>query len=183
MRPNLDTPQLRRLVYDTTVKYDKESWVPDEKSSKAESEPVVVEQIEVDALFLANSAEVREGFLYALGGGWIRCWPHEGTSFPFDRPVTFVMLVRVPYHDANIDHRFSLFVLDEDRKELAKAEGTFKVGRDLNLTPGMSQLVPFAGTIAVKLPRTGIYQVVIEIGGVEKKRIAFEVLEKNPKSH
>ncbi len=42
--------------------------------------------VEVDALFLANGAEVQGGLAYVLGGGWTRCWPPPLTTIPTNEP-------------------------------------------------------------------------------------------------
>ena len=39
--------------------------------------------MQVDSLLPANSAELRDGLLFVLGGGWTRCWPEPGQQFPF----------------------------------------------------------------------------------------------------
>lgn len=140
------------------------------------------ERIEVDALFLANGVEVRDGLLYVLGGGWMRCWPRNG-QLPFDKLLPIAMLFRVPYGDTNVEHKFSVSVRDSDEKELIKpGEGAFKVGRPADLTGGMSQIVPMALQPTVKIERTGIYHVVVEIGGEERRRIAFEALPRAPQT-
>lgn len=138
-----------------------------------------LEKIEIDALFLANSVEIREGLLFVLGGAWSRCWPPDG-AFPFTYPLNVAAIFRIPYHDTNTDHPFEISVRDADERELARAAGAFKVGREADLTQGMSQLIALGGTTPVKLEAPGIYHISLVVDGVEAKRIAFEVLQRQP---
>lgn len=138
--------------------------------------------MQVDVLMLANSAELRDGLLYVLGGGWTRCWPDAGQSYPLDRMIVAAFAIRVEYGETNEEHRFSLEIRDPDEMVIGpgQAEGGFTVGRDATLTPGMSQVVQMAGTLSVKLPSPGIYSVVLSIDGREERRIAFEALSQRP---
>lgn len=138
--------------------------------------------MQVDVLTLANSAELRDGLLYLLGGGWTRCWPDAGRSYPLDRAIVAAAAIRVEYGETNEEHKFRLEVRDSDETILGpdQVEGGFTMGRDAHLTAGMSQLVQLAGSLSVKLPSAGVYSVVLSVDGREQKRIAFEALEQRP---
>ena len=137
--------------------------------------------MQVDAFLLANAAEAREGLLFVLGGGWTRCWPDTGQSFPLRRALSVVVSIRVEYQETNIDHSFQVECVDSDERPLnAAIEGTFTLGRDANLTPGMSQLVQFAGTLAIDLPQPGIYALTLRLDGEQRRRVQFEALPARP---
>lgn len=138
--------------------------------------------MQVDVLMLANSAELREGLLYVLGGGWTRCWPEPGQGFPYDRVIVAAFAIRVDYAETNEEHKFRLEIRDSDEAALGpgQVEGGFTVGRDAHLTAGMSQVVQMAGPLAIKLPSAGVYSVVLSIDGREQQRIAFEALSGPP---
>ena len=137
--------------------------------------------MEVDTLILANSAEVRNGLLYVLGGGWMRCWPENG-QYPFRRVVVAVFSVRVEYMETNQEHSFRLTLRDSDENRFGgEFSGGFKVGRDTNLTPGMSQIIQSSVGIEAEFANPGIYSVILDINGREAKRIQFETLARNPK--
>ena len=143
-----------------------------------------LEEIAVDALFLANSQEVQSGLAYCLGVGWTRCWPHAqaGQSYPYVRNIPITLIIRVPYHETNQEHQFRVSVRDSDENEIVEgAEGGFKVGRDTSLLQGMSQLVVVGMTARARLEKPQIYHVVVDIDGKEMKRIAFEALSEAPK--
>ena len=139
--------------------------------------PIPRELLEVDALFLSNSAEVQNGLAYVLGGAWTRCWPVQGVDYPYERQIPTVAILRVPWPETNIEHNFKVAYRDADGNDLIPpAVGGFKVGRQPDLTDGASQVVVAALAAPVKLPKTGLYYVVVEIDGVEKKRIQFEAI-------
>ena len=137
--------------------------------------------MQVDTLMLVNSAEVRDGLAFVLGGGWTRCWPESG-SFPFRRVIGVVFSVRVSYSETNEDHQFRLTLRDSDEVLLAgELTGGFTVGRDPSLTNGMSQIVQMSAGVELEIPAPGIYSAVLEIDTHEARRITFEALTENPR--
>lgn len=100
-------------------------------------------------LFLADSAQVSDGKLYALGIGWTL------TSSPLSAPSAVGMILRVPWSETNRKIRWSLDLLDADGKavQLQTAPGTLspihmenelEVGRPAGIKHGSSINVPFA---------------------------------------
>jgi hypothetical protein len=137
-------------------------------------------RIDVDAVLLANSAEVRDGLAYVLGGAWSRCWPPDGKEYPYERVIPTIVVLRVPWGETNIQHSFRMAFRDADNNDLAPpAEGGFKAGRQPDLLDGASQVVVIALSPPVSIPQVGLYYVVVEVDEVEKKRIQFEAIE-NP---
>ncbi len=134
--------------------------------------------MQVDSLMLANSAELRDGLLFLLGGGWTRCWPEPGQQFPFERVIVSALAIRVDYAETNEEHRFRLEVRDADESVLQpqQIDGGFTVGRPSDLVVGMSQVVQVAGPMAVQIPSPGIFSLVLTIDDSEAKRITFEVM-------
>jgi hypothetical protein len=139
--------------------------------------------MEVDALFLSDAAQIRSNLLYTLGGGWMRTWPPSGQRYPFSRPLAISAILRVGWNETNEDHSFEIQVRDSDEVILGEpVQGNFNVGRDANLTQGMSQILAFSGVYPVTLPATGIYSVMLTIDGTEEKRIEFEALARPPQT-
>ena len=62
------------------------------------------------------------------------------------------------------------------------AEGAFSMGRPADIHQGMSQVVPLAVTLPVKLEGPGIYQAELLIDGEVKKVIEFEALDRPPQN-
>lgn len=137
--------------------------------------------VDVDALFVANSAELQNGLAYVLGAAWSRCWPPEGKGYPHERQIATIAVVRVPWSEANVQHSFRMRFTDSDDQDLIPpAEGGFTLGRQPDLTDGAAQVVPLAASPVVRLPGPGLYYISIDIDGAEKKRIQFEAIP-NPK--
>ena len=139
--------------------------------------------MQVDALLLADSAEVVNGKLYLMGGGWTNCTPPPDVDYPYDRLTASAVTIRVGYQETNEEHKFSLEFRDSDERPLgARIDGEFTVGRGADLTPGMSQLVQFAGAVPVHLPGPGAYTVVLMLDEREERRIQFQAMPKPPQS-
>ena len=134
--------------------------------------------VDVDALLVANSVEVQNGLAYAMGAAWSRCWPPPGQSYPYVRPLPLVIVLRVPWGDTNVQHSFRVSFRDADGKDLLPpAEGSFKAGRQPDLTDGASQVVVLSLTPPLTFPQPGLYYVSVEVNDVEKKRIQLEAIE------
>ena len=146
--------------------------------------PLILDGVGVDALFLANAADVPpNGLVYVHGGGWSRCWPPPNIEYPYERIIPIVAIFRVPWTETNVEHPFKIAIEDADSRVLASATGAFKAGRQPDLTDGASQVVVISLPSSVKLDRRGIYSVSAEIGGVEKKRIQFEAIDDPARPH
>ena len=138
--------------------------------------------MQVDTFLLASAAEGHDGMVSVLGGGWTRCWPTAGENYPDQRNIVVVIGIRVEHGETDVEHSFRLEIRDAGGIVLGpgQADGTFSVGRDANLTPGMSQVLQIAGAISVEIPSPGIYSVVLVLDGSEARRIAFESLAEPP---
>ena len=140
------------------------------------------DEIEADALFLSNAAELREGMLFVLGGGWTRCWPAPGQQeYPYERPVSVSALIRIPWSKTNEQHAFQVRAVDGEMNNVSPvADGQFSIGRPADLRPGMSQIVPISLTFPVKIESAGIFNVELSVDGRVIRSIAFEALERQP---
>lgn len=133
--------------------------------------------MEVDALLLADAAEVINGKLYLMGGGWTNCTPPAGADYPYERLTASVVTIRIGYQETNEEHKFALEFRDADERPLgARVDGGFTVGRGPDLVPGMSQVVQFAGAVPLRLPAPGAYTLVLMLDGREERRIQFQAM-------
>jgi hypothetical protein len=126
------------------------------------------EKTRLDALILANHVEACNGLLYISGGGWTdlhRQLPGGAA------PVTHLGIgisVRVPWHQTNEPHSFTLDIQNEDSTvTIAHAEGNIVVGRPPQLVPGALQHAVIAINIDTVFPSPGGYRVVATIDGEE----------------
>lgn len=98
-------------------------------------------------MMLADAAQVSEGKLYVLGGGWTVIGPQP-------MPFSIAGQIEVPWHLTNRQHvfRFECIDLDgnavmvstPDGEEPLFAEGGFEVGRPPGVRTGTTIPVPFA---------------------------------------
>jgi hypothetical protein len=121
-------------------------------------------------LLLADSAQVSEGKLYILGGGW-------SVTGPLPTPSAVAIKIDVPWDGANVVHRFELQLLTADGppvklptvgglEEEIKVEGDFEVGRPPGLRPGTPIDVPLAVNIGpMPLPPDSRYVWKLSIDG------------------
>jgi hypothetical protein len=102
-------------------------------------------------MLLADYAQVADGKLTIVGGGW-------SVTGPMPVPFAIAVLFEVPWDRANVKHRFRLDLVDADGhvvfaatdegEEPVVIEGEFEAGRPPGMKPGTPLDVP----IAINLP-------------------------------
>ena len=100
---------------------------------------------------LADYAQVADGKLTIVGGGW-------SVTGPMQVPFAIAILFEVPWDQGNVKQRFRLdlvdtdghvvFVETEDGEEPLVIEGEFEAGRP----PGLKAGTPLEVPIAINLP-------------------------------
>jgi hypothetical protein len=133
--------------------------------------------VKLDMMMLANYAEVREGLLYIMGGGWDTVTAHaplqapEGAPPPPPGVLAFVqgtLVVRLLFHptETGREHTFAVSIIDEDGTEIAKVEGGMNVERKPGLPPTWDQnfniVLPLTG---IGLPHEGNYRINLLVDG------------------
>ena len=142
----------------------------------------------VDA-FLADTAEVVNGKIYALGGGWntifVRTFPAQ------HRRLAVAATVHVPFTDTNMTHNFELKLVTEDGETYPigvrpDADGTpqpvramggeFTLGRPAHLADGFEQVACFAFTFdGLRFDKPRLLAWVVSIDGEELTRLPMRV--------
>lgn len=134
----------------------------------------------VDCLLLVDSAQVANGKLYILGGGWARL---TSAQAPVTRSFETAVRVVVPWTETNRPHVLELQLENEDGQALlsqpVKAE--IRVGRPASLKDGTDQVVPLALRLGpVTLEREGRYAIIVRNEGEEVARTAFDLAINRP---
>ncbi len=90
-------------------------------------------------MLLADAAQVADGKLYILGGGW-------SVTGPFPMPSAVAVKVEVDWNEIDSPHHWELFLLDEDGhpvlvdtpegSQALEVRGDFQVTRPDGLPPG-----------------------------------------------
>ncbi|HET9662224.1 MAG TPA: hypothetical protein VFP05_18000 [Thermomicrobiales bacterium] len=134
----------------------------------------------VDCFLLVDSAQVANGKLFILGGGWARL---TTTQIPITRTFETAIRVVVPWTETNRPHPLELQVENEDGQALldipVKAE--IRVGRPAQLKDGTDQVVPLALRVGpVTLEREGRYALILRYEGEVTARTAFDLVLNRP---
>jgi len=128
-------------------------------------------------MMLADAAQVSEGKLYIMGGGW-------AITGPAPAPSAIAIQIDVPWDQANMRHRWRLDLVDSDghpvtvQDQPVILQGAFEVGRPPGLTPG----TPIGAALAISLgpippPPGGRYEWRLTIGTESREdwRLPFGV--------
>lgn len=130
-------------------------------------------------ILLADSAEVREGLLFLLGGGWNEVGPPP-------QPFAIAGLIEVDWDETNTGHSIEFTIVDEDETPLIvptpagdqplRITTQFEVGRPPGSVRGSSFNMPVVVPI-LPLPWTPgrRYVVRLIIDGTEVDRLRFSV--------
>lgn len=123
-------------------------------------------------ILLADAAQVADGKLNVLGGGWIFTGPQP-------TPSAIALLIDVPWTEANRRHSFSLqlFTVDGTEVMLPGPEGTsaplkienqFEIGRPPGWPQGSDLRMPFAMNLGPLPIGPGRYEWRLTINGETK---------------
>jgi hypothetical protein len=130
-------------------------------------------------IVLADSAEVREGLLFLLGGGWTEIGPQQ-------QPFALAGIIEVEWQETNAQHLLEVSFENDDGAPLVVPTPTgsqplrittqFEVGRPPGTAHGTSFNVPVAIPM-LPVPWTAgqSYVVRLSIDGAELDRLRFRV--------
>ncbi len=130
-------------------------------------------------LLLADFAEVINGKLYIMGGGW-------SITGPQPAPFAIAAKIEVPWTGANEKHTLRLDLLDGDFKPIQlptpagkiplSVGGDFEVGRPLGMLPGTPLDLPFAfnmGPIPLAPGRRYVWKLAIDGKSQDDWQVGF----------
>ena len=131
--------------------------------------------MEIAHALIADHAEIVNGKLYLMGGGWDRFF---APNLPAQIRVAIAVGVRVGWEETNKPIAVHIYVEDDDGKELVRIDGQVNVGRPPNLPPGFEQLAQMAANVPVNIANHGGYRVRILAGDgpdALERRLVFRV--------
>ncbi len=134
----------------------------------------------IDCFLLVDSAQVANGKLYILGGGWARL---TATQAPVTRTFETAIRVVVPWTETNRSHALEVQIENEDGQALLETpvKAEIRVGRPAQLKDGTDQVVPLALRVGpVTLEREGRYALIMRYEGEETARTAFDLVVNRP---
>lgn len=130
---------------------------------------------EVDCFLLADAAQVANGKLFVLGGGWSRL---TVPAVPHTRSFEMAVRVVIPWTETNQKHSFEVVLRNEDGWSLFEkpVKADVSVGRPVSLKEGSDQSVPFVIRLpSVTLEQFGRYVFEIQHKGEALARTSFEL--------
>ncbi len=125
---------------------------------------------------LADAAQVQNGKLYVLGGGFDTI---SVRSTPVVHPnLSLAMVAEVGPDERQRDLDLTIRLLDEDGGEIGvEAKGKLRVGAPPNLPPGSPSVVPIVSPFRnIPFPEAKGYAFVVTMNDVELARIKFRVV-------
>lgn len=126
-------------------------------------------------MILCDAAQVADGKLYIIGGGW-------NMTESANPIMAIAILVTVPWSMTNRKFRWSLELMDEDGNNVMAGEterpvmfeGGFEVGRPPGLKPGVSFNLPLAlNSIGTPLQPDRAYRWELKIDGNPEADVTF----------
>jgi hypothetical protein len=128
-------------------------------------------------IILCDAAEVSNGKLYILGGGWTHLLrPNQPTN------VALAIVVRVPLDEAGRQHKLEVSLLKDNGEPVrigddpVRVEGAFEVGGAAGVKPGRELRAPVALQFGLVLP-PGDYVWELRINGEPAAKAPFWVQE------
>ena len=130
-----------------------------------------LENVAVEFLMLADRAEVLNGKLYVMGGGYDRRSINNVAA-----PVTLTMVVGIliPWNLTNQPHAIKLVLETEDGIIVGQeVQGQLTVGRSAQAISGQLFRVMTVVNLTVTLPNLGAYRVIATLDNGESKTTTF----------
>lgn len=128
-------------------------------------------------MLLCDAAQVHEGKLYILGGGFSVIWtPNRPT------PMTVAVKLAVPWDQSNrrIDVRVALLTEDGEAVDFGdgpvQVQGNLEVGRPPGIKAGTALDVPLALPFGLLAFQPGGYVWVLNVDDAEAGRAPFRVM-------
>ena len=130
--------------------------------------------MDLEWLILADAAQVVDGKLYLMGGGWDVVTVNTG--FPIQKHASIVAAFQVPWNETNERHQITIELADEDGQTIMRMDGEVEVGRPAGIAAGQSQRLQLALESMLHLQRPGTYVITASIRNEEKGRITFRAV-------
>lgn len=131
--------------------------------------------MDVAYFVLADAAQVVDGKLYLIGGGWDLIWVNQ---FPAAHAFAICVGVRVPWDMTNVPHTLNLAVETADGQTLGQIHGKFEVGKPAGLAQGTAQLINLAFPSTLSLDGPGRFRIRALIDDQLVDEVAFGVVQR-----
>ncbi len=127
----------------------------------------------VEWIIMADSAEVVNGKLYLMGGGWDQLVINQ--QFPVQQLISVAISFSVGWEETNIQHPMEVRIEDMEGKQLARVNGVIESGRPRGITPGQSQRVQLAFKLPLRFEQPDTFSVTAYINDEMAARTNFRI--------
>ncbi len=111
----------------------------------------------VEWIIMADSAEVVNGKLYLMGGGWDHLVVNQ--PFPTQQLISIAVSFSVGWDETNIRQPMEIRIEDMEGKQLARVNGEIEAGRPRGITPGQAQRVQLAFKLPLRIEKPDRFSV------------------------
>ena len=130
--------------------------------------------MDVEWLILADAAQVANGKLNLLGGGWDILTVND--QFPHKQHLAVAASFRVPWNETNQPQGIQIVIIEDDtNRELLKVDGHLEVGRPPGILRGQDQRAQIAVEGITELSE-GTYRIIARAESGEEKQTSFRVV-------
>ena len=134
--------------------------------------------VQLSAAMLADSAQIRDGTLFVLGGGF---GPLQMRRFPAPFGRQAVLLLEFHASEADRDFELSVALADADGAVIQRQVTTLQPERPESLEPGEMILLPVvAGLGEALITAPGRYSVAIFVNGEHRQSLSFVAVQHQP---
>lgn len=127
----------------------------------------------VEWIIMADSAEVVNGKLYLMGGGWNRLVVNQ--PFPFQQVISIAVSFSVGWDETNMRQPMEIRIEDMEGKQVARVNGEIEAGRPRGITPGETQRVQLAFKLPLRFEKTDTFSVSAYIAEEMAGRTSFTI--------
>jgi len=120
--------------------------------------------MDIEHALIADYAEVVNGKLYLMGGGWDTT---HAAQIPATIRLAVAIGVRVGWAETGQEFPVLVTVEDDDGKEFVRIQGNVNTTRAASAVPGAAQLAQIAANLPITLPAFGGYRVHISVGDAD----------------
>jgi len=130
--------------------------------------------MKIETLLLCDSAQVANGKLFILGGGWTL---YRAANYPTNIQIGLAVDVSFNRTEAGVKFPLKVSIADEAGIPIIPAmDGQIEAGQPAQEVPkGALLKLPLAINTALQLPRPGRYTIVMSVGS-SKVQTSFEAI-------
>lgn len=127
------------------------------------------ERTTIEYLLVADHAEVVNGKLYLMGGGWDRFSP---PAYPAVARLAIAAGIRVPFLESNTPHHLTIVIRDGDGHELLRMDGDLETGRPPG-SRGEAAAIPLAVNAQLEIAGPQVLELSAQVDGGPARRVTI----------